>query len=79
MICHNINAHLVCLQELPEVLTVLQLSYILNINEKTAYQLVRENQISHFKIGRVYRIPKIAVISYLDTVTGVADSQTCYT
>ena len=79
MIYRDTDTPLVHFQEVPEVLTVLQLSHILNINEKTAYQLVRENQISHFKIGRVYRIPKIAVISYLDTVTGVADSQTCYT
>ena len=79
MIYHNTNAHLVCFQEVPEVLTVLQLSHILNINEKAAYQLVRENQISHFKIGRTYRIPKMAVLNYLNTVTGVVDSQTCHT
>lgn len=50
---------------------------MLNINEKTAYQLVREKQINHFKVGRTYRIPKVAVISYLNIVAGVADSQPC--
>lgn len=66
-------------QAFPDVLTVPQLSRMLNINEKTAYQLVREKQISHFKIGRTYRIPKIAVFNYLNAVTGVVDSQTCHT
>ena len=69
----------VMLQEFPDVLTVPQLSRMLNINEKAAYQLVHEKQINHFKIGRTYRIPKMAVLNYLNTVAGVMDSQTCHT
>lgn len=79
MIYHDLDTHAVPFQRMPEILTVLQLSHILNISEKTAYQLVREKQINHFKIGRTYRIPKMAVLNYLNTVTGVADSQTCHT
>ena len=73
------EAYTLFFQAFPDVLTVPQLSRMLNVNEKTAYQLVREKQISHFKIGRTYRIPKIAVFNYLNTVTGVVDSQTCNT
>ena len=73
------DAYGLMFQNYPDVLTVPQLSHMLNINEKTAYQLVRQKQINHFKIGRTYRIPKIAVFNYLNTVTGVADSQTCHT
>jgi len=73
------EAYALFFQAFPDVLTVPQLSRMLNINEKTAYQLVREKQINHFKIGRTYRIPKMAVLNYLNTVTGVVDSQTCHT
>ena len=64
-------------QSFPDVLTVPQLSRMLNINEKTAYRLVREKQIGHFKVGRTYRIPKVAVFSYLAMVTDEADSYPC--
>ena len=73
------DAYGLLFQGFPDVLTVPQLSRMLNINEKTAYQLVREKQINHFKVGRTYRIPKMAVLNYLNTVTGVVDSQTCHT
>lgn len=71
------DAYGLLFQGFPDVLTVPQLSRMLNINEKTAYQLVREKQINHFKVGRTYRIPKVAVISYLNIVAGVAYSQPC--
>lgn len=71
------DAYGLLFQGFPDVLTVPQLSRMLNINEKTAYQLVREKQINHFKVGRTYRIPKVAVFSYLNIVAGVADSQPC--
>ena len=71
------DAYGLLFQDFPDVLTVPQLSRMLNINEKTAYQLVREKQINHFKVGRTYRIPKVAVFSYLNKVAGVADSQPC--
>lgn len=64
-------------KEFPDILTVPQLSRMLNINEKAAYQLVRQKQINHFKVGRTYRIPKMAVLNYLNIVTGVVDSQIC--
>ena len=71
------DAYGLLFQSFPDVLTVPQLSRMLNINEKTAYQLVREKQINHFKVGRTYRIPKVAVFSYLNIAAGVADSQPC--
>ena len=64
-------------QGFPDVLTVSQISHMLNINEKQAYQLVREKKISHFKVGRSYKIPKVAVINYLYMVAGAADSHPC--
>lgn len=71
------DAYGLMFQNYPDVLTVPQLSHMLNINEKTAYRLVREKQIGHFKVGRTYRIPKVAVFSYLSIATDEADSHPC--
>ena len=71
------NSYETMFQGFPDVVTVPQLSRMLNINEKTAYQLIRGQQIRHFKFGRTYRIPKIAVVHFLCTATGVADSHPC--
>ena len=71
------DAYGLMFQNYPGVLTVPQLSRMLNINEKTAYRLVREKQIGHFKVGCTYRIPKVAVFSYLSTATDEADSHPC--
>ena len=65
-------------RDFADILSVLQLSRMLNINEKAAYQLVRENRIDHFKIGRTFRIPKMAVIKYMNKVVSVADLHVCH-
>ena len=33
----------------------------LGISDKTAYALLRDNKIEHFKVGRTYKIPKIHI------------------
>ncbi|MBW4084986.1 helix-turn-helix domain-containing protein [Paenibacillus sp. S150] len=38
------------------------------ISTKTAYKLLQNNSIDHFKIGRAYKIPKMSVISYLHRI-----------
>lgn len=52
-------------REYPDVVTVSQLSEMLGISEKSAYRLLKENCIEHFKIGRTYKIPKLHIFSYL--------------
>ena len=42
-----------------------QMSKMLGISDKTAYALLRDNKIEHFKVGRTYKIPKIHILSYL--------------
>ena len=49
----------------PDVVTVEQLASMLGISTKTAYKLVKENQIKSVCIGRIYKIPKIYVLEYL--------------
>ena len=51
---------------LPLVLHVKDLANILSISQNTAYALVRSGQIRSIRTGRTYRIPKDAVIEYLN-------------
>ena len=52
--------------KLPLVLHVKDLAAILSISPNTAYALVRSGQIRSVRTGRTYRIPKDAVIEYLN-------------
>lgn len=41
------------------------------INRKSAYKLLNENKIEHFKIGRTFYIPKYHILRYL----GIIDNE----
>ena len=49
----------------PDVVSVEQLMQMLQIGQVLAYRLVKNGEIPSRKIGREYKIPKNAVISYL--------------
>ena len=51
--------------DLPLSLRVDDLMYILGVGRNTAYELVRFRQIRSIRIGRQIRIPKGAVLEYL--------------
>ena len=53
--------------DLPLTLRVEDLIEILHIGRNTAYVLVRSGQIHSIKIGRQLRIPKQALIDYLNS------------
>ena len=55
-------------RDYPDVVTVEQMSKMLGISDKTAYALLRDNKIEHFKVGRTYKIPKIHILSYLKVI-----------
>lgn len=55
------------LDEFKDVLTVEELCEALKISKRLAYDLIRDGTIPVRRIGRIYRIPKIAVINYLQT------------
>ena len=55
------------LQQLPPVLKVENLMPILSIGRNTAYELVRSGQIRSIRIGASYRIPKDAVVEFIQT------------
>ena len=50
---------------LPDILTVEEAAEYLKVSTKSIYTLLQDNQIRHRKIGRIYRIPKIAIREYL--------------
>ncbi|MBW4080029.1 helix-turn-helix domain-containing protein [Paenibacillus sp. S150] len=57
-------------QDYPDVVNIEEMCEMLGgISSKTAYKLLQENKISHFKIGRMYKIPKINILLYLNLFT----------
>jgi len=54
----------------PEIVSVEDIMNMLHIGRRTAYNLLRTNQIKHVRIGKKYIIPKNSVIGFLDS--------TCY-
>ncbi|MNW36532.1 Helix-turn-helix domain protein [compost metagenome] len=56
-------------EQYPDVVNIPQLCKMLGgISSKSAYKLLQANRIPHFKIGRAYKIPKIQVIAYLQSL-----------
>lgn len=51
----------------PDVLTVKDLQKALHIGKTAAYGLLENKRIPSFKIGRVYKIPKTALIGYVQS------------
>ena len=54
------------MEKVPAVLRVEDLMPLLSIGRNTAYKLVRSGQIHSIRIGRDYRIPRDAVIRFLE-------------
>ena len=53
------------IDELPLVLRVEDLIPILDIGRNTAYELVRSGKIRSIKVGRQIRVPRDAVVDFL--------------
>ena len=52
----------------PDVVDIPQFCEMLGgISKKTAYKLMRDNEIAHLRVGRAYKIPKCHVIAYLQS------------
>lgn len=55
-------------KEYPDVLTVKDLQRALGIGKAAAYNLLESKKISSTRIGRVYKIPKTALISFIQNI-----------
>src|SRR5271168_4978501 len=57
-------------------LTIYELAVMMRISKMSAYRLVRTGELEAIRVGRAYRIPEQAVISYMRdaafTPTGLA-------
>ncbi|MEF9962009.1 MAG: helix-turn-helix domain-containing protein [Erysipelotrichaceae bacterium] len=61
-----IKSNVMKFSDFPDVVTVQEMCEMLGgINVKTGRKILQENQIQHFKIGRIYYIPKAHIMSYL--------------
>lgn len=49
----------------PDVLTPRQVQEMLGVGQRMAYGLLRKGKISSVRMGKLYRVPKVAVIDYL--------------
>lgn len=56
-------------QEYPDVVSVPQLCKMLGVCKGNAYQLLYSGKLRYFKVGHVYRIPKLCVIDFLEKET----------
>lgn len=52
-------------KEYPDVLDAKQVSKLLNISTKTVYRLIKDGALSSLKVGREFRVPKVAVMKYV--------------
>ena len=58
----------------PEVLDVKQVSKVLGVSTKTIYKLIRRGTLSSMKVGREFRVPKVALMRYAK-VFGFSDPE----
>lgn len=49
----------------PDALTPRQVQEMLGVGQRMTYRLLREGKIPSVRMGRLYRVPKSAVIDYL--------------
>lgn len=52
----------------PDVVSVDDLTHMLNIGKNKAYELINQNKIQSIKIGRKHIIPKFRVVEFLQNV-----------
>lgn len=50
---------------LPLVISIEQLCHFLNIGKNVAYKLLTEGKISAFKIGRIWKIPRDSLLTFI--------------
>jgi len=53
------------MSDLPGVLTVKDVQQVLGVGRISVYNLIEAGRLRAFKMGRVYKIPKGAVIEFL--------------
>lgn len=52
-------------KEYPDVMDVKQVSQLLGVSTKTVYKLIRDGSLSALRVGREFRVPKVAIMKYM--------------
>ena len=55
------------IQELPDVLTVPQAAAYLQTTNQTVYKLIDQGELASFRLGRLLRIRKVDLETFLET------------
>lgn len=55
-------------KDYPDVVSVEQVSEMLGVSTKTVYGLMKRKRMHYFKVGKVYKIPKLSVLEYMGLV-----------
>ena len=55
---------------LPDVLSVADVQRIFGVGRISVYHLIESGQLSAFRMGRIYKIPKVSVEKFLKEWTG---------
>lgn len=63
------------LANLPDVLSVKQVSALIHVCEKTVYKLIHDKQLFAIRIGKSFRIPKQALLSFIGALSPEISSQ----
>lgn len=58
-------------EEYDELITVDDMQRLLGIGKNTAYELLKENKIKCFRIGKIWKIPKRSIEEYILTQAGM--------
>lgn len=65
------NVEIKMFEDYPDILTTEDLRKALSIGKNQAYSLLKDGTIKSFKIGRVHKIPKRNLISYIMGIQGI--------
>ena len=49
-----------------DVLSVPEVAELIHVSKRSVYLLLQRGELRHKKVGRIYRIPKSAVVDYLE-------------
>lgn len=54
-----------------DIITIEEMAEMLVIGKNQAYKLLQNNNVKGYRNGRIWRIPKQAIIEYIVQITGI--------
>lgn len=63
------------LQEYKDIMTVLDVAEALSVGKNRIYELLESGELKAFRLGKVWKIPKVAVQEYILTQSHLNSTQ----